>query len=253
MEKKNNVSIGILIAIIFLLIGLIFAILIMTKGKENSDNDNKSTSASTQTLKTSKVSETTTIRSMEIEEYEKKLNEKLSSVKSPLEKKYNLQRKIIVGSYETGDYGISIVYLYNGKEVILMEECRSKLGKTNCVTDTDSFEIKELSDSTTNDKYYFIYTVDGIISYLKIYNSEFDSLKEITFPNGGVNYKNDEPVYDNGYNYKLVDSKTLNYIMGSSLEEKVTYHKLTIQKGTIKDTIIKEDAASNYIFFDNKG
>ncbi len=243
MEKKNNVSIGILIAIIFLLIGLIFVILIMTKGKENSDKDNKITSTSSTTMS----------RSKEIEEYEKTLNEKLSSVKSPLEKKYNLQRKIIVGSYETGDYGISIVYLYNGKEVISMEECRSKLGKTNCVTDTDSFEIKEISDSTTNDKYYFIYTVDGIISYLKIYNSEFDSLKEITFPNGGVNYKNDEPVYDNGYNYKLVDSKTLNYIMGSSLEEKVTYHKLTIQKGTIKDTIIKEDAASNYIFFDNKG
>ena len=243
MEKKNNVSIGILIAIIFLLIGLIFVILIMTKGKENSDKDNKITSTSSTTMS----------RSKEIEEYEKTLNEKLSSVKSPLEKKYNLQRKIIVGSYETGDYGISIVYLYNGKEVISMEECRSKLGKTNCVTDTDSFEIKEISDSTTNDKYYFIYTVDGIISYLKIYNSEFDSLKEITFPNGGVNYKNDEPVYDNGYNYKLVDSKTLNYIMGSSLEEKVTYHKLTIQKGIIKDTIIKEDAASNYIFFDNKG
>ena len=243
MEKKNNISIGILIAIIFLLIGIILAIMIMTKGKENSDKDNKSTSTSSTTMS----------RSKEIEEYEKTLNEKLSNVKSPLEKKYNLQRKIIVGSYETGDYGINIVYLYNGKEVISMEECRSKLGKTNCVTDTDSFEIKEIGDSTTNDKYYFIYTVDGIISYLKIYNSEFDSLKEITFPNGGVNYKNDEPVYDNGYNYKLVDSKTLNYIMGSSLEEKVTYHKLTIQKGTIKDTIIKEDAASNYIFFDNKG
>lgn len=243
MEKKNNISIGILIAIIFLLIGIILAIMIMTKGKENSNKDNKSTSTSSTTMS----------RSKEIEEYEKTLNEKLSSVKSPLEKKYNLQRKIIVGSYETGDYGISVVYLYNGKEVISMEECRSKLGETNCVTDTDSFEIKELSDSTTNDKYYFIYTEDGIISYLKIYNSEFDSLKEITFPNGGVNYKNDEPVYDNGYNYKLVDSKTLNYIMGSSLEEKVTYHKLTIQKGTIKDTIIKEDAASNYIFFDNKG
>lgn len=243
MEKKNNISIGILIAIIFLLIGIILAIMIMTKGKENSNKDNKSTSTSSTTMS----------RFKEIEEYEKTLNEKLSSVKSPLEKKYNLQRKIIVGSYETGDYGIGIVYLYNGKEVISMEECRSKLGETNCVTDTDSFEIKELSDSTTNDKYYFIYTEDGIISYLKIYNSEFDSLKEITFPNGGVNYKNDEPVYDNGYNYKLVDSKTLNYIMGSSLEEKVTYHKLTIQKGTIKDTIIKEDAASNYIFFDNKG
>lgn len=243
MEKKKNIIIGILIAIIFLLIGFILAIMIMTKGKENSDKDNKSTSTSSTTMS----------RSKEIEEYEKTLNEKLSNVKSPLEKKYNLQRKIIVGSYETGDYGINIVYLYNGKEVISMEECRSKLGETNCVTDTDSFEIKELSDSTTNDKYYFIYTVDGIISYLKIYNSEFDSLKEITFPNGGVNYKNDEPVYDNGYNYKLVDSKTLNYIMGSSLEEKVTYHKLTIQKGTIKDTIIKEDVASNYIFFDNKG
>lgn len=248
MEKKKNVTIGVLLAIIFLLIGFIVAMMIMVKSKENSDNDNKSTSTTT-----SKVSETTTIRSMEIKEYEKKLNEKLSNVKSPLEKKYNLQRKIIVGSYETGDYGISVVYLYNGKEVISMEECRSKLGETNCVTDTDGFEIKELSDSTTNDKYYFIYTVDGIISYLKIYNSEFDSLKEITFPNGGVNYKNDELVYDNGYNYKLVDSKTLNYIMGSSLEEKVTYHKLTIQKGTIKDTIIKEDATSNYIFFDNKG
>lgn len=243
MEKKNNISIGILIAIIFLLIGIILAIMIMTKGKENSDKDNKSTSTSSTTMS----------RSKEIEEYEKTLNEKLSSVKSPLEKKYNLQRKIIVGSYETGDYGINIVYLYNGKEVISMEECRSKLRETNCVTDTDSFEIKELSDSTTNDKYYFIYREDGIVSYLKIYNSEFDSLKEITFPNGGVNYKNDEPVYDNGYNYKLVDSKTLNYIMGSSLEEKVTYHKLTIQKGTIKDTIIKEDATSNYIFFDNKG
>ena len=248
MEKKNNVSIGVLLAIIFLLIGFIVAMMIMVKSKENSDNDNKSTSTTT-----SKVSETTTIRSMEIKEYEKKLNEKLSNVKSPLEKKYNLQRKIIVGSYEAGDYGINIVYLYNGKEVISMEECRSKLGETNCVTDTDSFEIKELSDSTTNDKYYFIYTVDGIISYLKIYNSEFDSLKEITFPNGGVNYKNDEPVYDNGYNYKLVDSKTLNYIMGSSLKKKVTYYKLTIQNGTINDTIIKEDAASNYIFFDNKG
>ena len=248
MEKKNNVSIGVLLAIIFLLIGFIVAMMIMVKSKENSDNDNKSTSTTT-----SKVSETTTIRSMEIKEYEKKLNEKLSNVKSPLEKKYNLQRKIIVGSYEAGDYGINIVYLYNGKEVISMEECRSKLGETNCVTDTDSFEIKELSDSTTNDKYYFIYREDGIVSYLKIYNSEFDSLKEITFPNGGVNYKNDEPVYDNGYNYKLVDSKTLNYIMGSSLKKKVTYYKLTIQNGTINDTIIKEDAASNYIFFDNKG
>ena len=243
MEKKNNVSIGVLLAIIFLLIGFIVAMMIMVKSKENSDNDNKSTSTSSTTMS----------RSKEIEEYEKTLNEKLSNVKSPLEKKYNLQRKIIVGSYEAGDYGINIVYLYNGKEVISMEECRSKLGETNCVTDTDSFEIKELSDSTTNDKYYFIYTVDGIISYLKIYNSEFDSLKEITFPNGGVNYKNDEPVYDNGYNYKLVDSKTLNYIMGSSLKKKVTYYKLTIQNGTINDTIIKEDAASNYIFFDNKG
>lgn len=248
MEKKKNVTIGVLLAIIFLLIGFIVAMMIMVKSKENSDKDNKSTSTTT-----SKVSETTTIKSMEIEEYEKKLNEKLSSVKSPLEKKYNLQRKIIVGSYENGDYGINIVYLYNGKEVISMEECRSKLGETNCVTDTDSFEIKELSDSTTNDKYYFIYREDGIVSYLKIYNSEFDSLKEITFPNGGVNYKNDEPVYDNGYNYKLVDSKTLNYIMGSSLKKKVTYYKLTIQNGTINDTIIKEDAASNYIFFDNKG
>lgn len=247
MEKKKNVTIGVLLAIIFLLIGFIVAMMIMVKSKENSDNDNKSTSTTT-----SKVSETTTIRSMEIKEYEKKLNEKLSKVKSPLEKKYNLQRKIIVGSYEAGDYGINIVYLYNGKEVISMEECRSKLGETNCVTDTDSFEIKELSDSTTNDKYYFIYREDGIVSYLKIYNSKFDSLKEITFPNGGVNYKNDEPVYDNGYNYKLVDSKTLNYIMGSSLKKKVTYYKLTIQNGTINDTIIKEDAASNYIFFDNK-
>lgn len=248
MEKKKNVTIGVLLAIIFLLIGFIVAMMIMVKSKENSDNDNKSTSTTT-----SKVSETTTIRSTEIKEYEKKLNEKLSNVKSPLEKKYNLQRKIIVGSYEAGDYGINIVYLYNGKEVISMEECRSKLGETNCVTDTDSFEIKELSDSTTNDKYYFIYREDGIVSYLKIYNSKFDSLKEITFPNGGVNYKNDEPVYDNGYNYKLVDSKTLNYIMGSSLKKKVTYYKLTIQNGTINDTIIKEDAASNYIFFDNKG
>lgn len=243
MEKKKNVTIGVLLAIIFLLIGFIVAMMIMVKSKENSDKDNKSTSTSSTTMS----------RSKKIKEYEKTLNEKLSSVKSPLEKKYNLQRKIIVGSYETGDYGISIVYLYNGKEVISMEECRSKLGETNCVTDTDSFEIKEISDSTTNDKYYFIYTVDGIISYLKIYNSEFDSLKEITFPNGGVNYKNDEPVYDNGYNYKLVDSKTLNYIMGSSLKKKVTYYKLTIQNGTINDTIIKEDAASNYIFFDNKG
>ena len=253
MEKKKNVTIGILLAIIFLLIGFIVAMMIMVKGKENSNENNKSTSTSTQTLKTSKVSETTTTNSVKIEEYVKKLNEKLSSVKSPLEKKYNLQRKIIVGSYEAGDYGINIVYLYNGKEVISMEECRSKLGETNCVTDTDSFEIKELSDSTTNDKYYFIYREDGIVSYLKIYNSKFDSLKEITFPNGGVNYKNDEPVYDNGYNYKLVDSKTLNYIMGSSLKKKVTYYKLTIQNGTINDTIIKEDAASNYIFFDNKG
>ena len=39
MEKKKNIIIGILIAIIFLLIGLIFAILIMTKGKENSNED----------------------------------------------------------------------------------------------------------------------------------------------------------------------------------------------------------------------
>lgn len=56
MEKKKNVTIGILLAIIFLLIGFIVAMMIMVKSKENSDNDNKSTSTTT-----SKVSETTTI------------------------------------------------------------------------------------------------------------------------------------------------------------------------------------------------
>lgn len=238
-EEKQDKILGVLAAInvVLSLIILVLVIFKSTDEIKSKKDENQDT----------KVSE-----SLTVEEYEKMLNEKLSSVKSPLEKKYKLQRKIKVGNYEYGDYEVDIIYLYNDKEVI-SSVCYSKLGETNCVLDTDDFEIRELQDSSTDDYYYFIYTVDSITSELKIYNSDFELLNKIEFPNGGVYYKNDEPVYDNGYNYKLVDTKTINYIMGSSSEKTATYHKLTIQNGKIKDTIIKEVDANNYTFADYKG
>ena len=54
MEKKKNIIIGILLAIIFLLIGFIVAMMIMVKSKENSNKDNKSTSTSISTSTTTR-------------------------------------------------------------------------------------------------------------------------------------------------------------------------------------------------------
>ena len=251
MEKKKNIIIGILIAIIFLLIGLIFAILIMTKGKENSNEDNKSTSTSTQTLKTSKVSETTTIKSMAIEEYEKKLNEKLSSVKSPLEKKYNLQRKIILSDCVNGYCEVEIKYLYNNKEIISSYIEDAEIGDTSFLTNKDEYKdeynIKEISDTINNDKYYALYFVgEGDMKILSIFDNDFELLKEEDFCPSGIVFKNGKDIYGNSQ-FKF-DSKTINYVTTNSDYTKVLYHKLIIENGTIKDTISKEDSADNYIF-----
>lgn len=61
MKKKNNIMLGIIIAIIILLIGIICAVLVIAKSKENLDKDNKSTSTSISTsTTTSKIKKTTT-------------------------------------------------------------------------------------------------------------------------------------------------------------------------------------------------
>lgn len=243
MEKKKNIIIGILIAIIFLLIGIIFAILIMTKGKENSDNDNKSTSTTT-----SKVSETTTIKSMEIEEYEKKLNEKLSSVKSPLEKEYNLQRKIILSDCVNGYCEVEIKYLYNNKEIISSYIEDAEIGDTSFLTNKDEYNIKEISDTINNDKYYALYFVgEGDMKILSIFDNDFELLKEEDFCPSGIVFKNGKDIYGNSQ-FKF-DSKTINYVTTNSDYTKVLYHKLIIENGTIKDTISKEDSADNYMFY----
>ena len=240
MEKKKNIIIGILIAIIFLLIGLIFAILIMTKGKENSDKESTSTI-------TSKVSETTTIKSMEIEEYEKKLNEKLSSVKSPLEKEYNLQRKIILSDCVNGYCEVEIKYLYNNKEIISSYIEDAEIGDTSFLTNKDEYNIKAISDTINNDKYYVLYFVgEGDIKILSIFDNDFELLKEEDFCPSGIVFKNGKDIYGNSQ-FKF-DSKTINYVTTNSDYTKVLYHKLIIENGTIKDTISKEDSADNYIF-----
>ena len=248
MEKKKNIIIGILIAIIFLLIGLIFAILIMTKGKENSNENNKSTSTSTQTLKTSKVSETTTTNSVKIEEYVKKLNEKLSSVKSPLEKEYNLQRKVILSDCANGYCEVEIKYLYNNKEVISSYIDAYEIGDTSFLTDKDEYNIKEISDTINNDKYYVLYFVgEGDIKILSIFDNDFELLKGDYFCPSGITFKNGKDIYGNSQ-FKF-DSKTINYVTTNSDYTKVLYHKLIIENGTIKDTIFKEDSADNYMFY----
>lgn len=241
MEKKKNIIIGILIAIIFLLIGLIFAILIMTKGKENSDKESTSTT-------TSKVSETTTIKSMEIEEYEKKLNEKLSSVKSPLEKEYNLQRKIILSDCVNGYCEVEIKYLYNNKEIISSFIEDAEIGDTSFLTNKDEYNIKEISDTINNDKYYALYFVgEGDMKILSIFDNDFELLKEEDFCPSGIVFKNGKDIYGNSQ-FKF-DSKTINYVTTNSDYTKVLYHKLIIENGTIKDTISKEDSADNYMFY----
>ena len=241
MEKKKNIIIGILIAIIFLLIGLIFAILIMTKGKENSDKESTSTI-------TSKVSETTTIKSMEIEEYEKKLNEKLSSVKSPLEKEYNLQRKIILSDCVNGYCEVEIKYLYNNKEIISSYIEDAEIGDTSFLTNKDEYNIKAISDTINNDKYYVLYFVgEGDIKILSIFDNDFELLKEEDFCPSGIVFKNGKDIYGNSQ-FKF-DSKTINYVTTNSDYTKVLYHKLIIENGTIKDTISKEDSADNYMFY----
>ena len=58
MKKKNNIMLGIIIAIIILLIGIICAVLVIAKSKENLDKDNKSNSTSITT--TRKENEKTT-------------------------------------------------------------------------------------------------------------------------------------------------------------------------------------------------
>ena len=242
MEKKKNVTIGVLLAIIFLLIGFIVAMMIMVKSKENSDNDNKSTSTTT-----SKVSEITTIRSMEIKEYEKKLNEKLSNVKSPLEKKYNLQRKIILSDCVNGYCEVEIKYLYNNKEIISSYIEDAEIGDTSFLTNKDEYNIKEISDTINNDKYYALYFVgEGDMKILSIFDNDFELLKEEDFCPSGIVFKNGKDIYGNSQ-FKL-DSKTINYVTTNSDYTKVLYHKLIIENGTIKDTISKEDSADNYIF-----
>ncbi len=251
MEKKKNIIIGILIAIIFLLIGLIFAILIMTKGKENSDKDNKSTSTSTQTLKTSKVSETTTIRSVEIEEYEKKLNENAESLKPSLVKKYNLQRKMIADFCLYDTCVIEIKYLYNNKEIISSYIEDIKIGDMSILTDREEIGIREFYDNITHTIYYAVYDdYDGEgLRSLKIFTKTFDLLNggDITFCPPGIFYKNGDYIYDN-YSFKFVNNKTIDYVISNSDVSKVLFHKLTVENGIIKDIILKEDSADNYGF-----
>ncbi len=62
MKKKNNIVLGIIIAIIILLIGIICAVLVIAKSKENLDKDNKSTSTSTTTIKINISTSITTTR-----------------------------------------------------------------------------------------------------------------------------------------------------------------------------------------------
>ncbi len=62
MKKKNNIMLGIIIAIIILLIGIICAVLVIAKSKENLDKDNKSTSTSTTTSKINISTSITTTR-----------------------------------------------------------------------------------------------------------------------------------------------------------------------------------------------
>lgn len=243
MEKKRNVTIGVLLAIIFLLIGFIVAMMIMVKSKENSDNDNKSTSTTT-----GKVSETTTIKSMGIEEYEKKLNEKLSSVKSPLEKEYNLQRKIILSDCVNGYCEVEIKYLYNNKEIISSYIEDAEIGDTSFLTNKDEYNIKAISDTINNDKYYVLYFVgEGDMKILSIFDNDFELLKEEDFCPSGIVFKNGKDIYGNSQ-FKF-DSKTINYVTTNSDYTKVLYHKLIIENGTIKDTISKEDSADNYMFY----
>lgn len=241
MEKKKNVTIGVLLAIIFLLIGFIVAMMIMVKSKENSDKESTSTT-------TSKVSETTTIKSMEIEEYEKKLKEKLSSVKSPLEKEYNLQRKIILSDCVNGYCEVEIKYLYNNKEIISSYIEDAEIGDTSFLTNKDEYNIKEISDTINNDKYYALYFVgEGDMKILSIFDNDFELLKEEDFCPSGIVFKNGKDIYGNSQ-FKF-DSKTINYVTTNSDYTKVLYHKLIIENGTIKDTISKEDSADNYMFY----
>ncbi len=247
MEKKKNIIIGVLVAIIILLIGFIVAMLVLVKSKDNTDKESISTTPSKVTEKTTNSSSS----SISAEEYEKQLNEKLSSTKSPLEKNYNLQRKMVVSLIDDNYYDLEIKYLYNNKEVISSYIDDVEIGDMSVLTE-EEYKIKEIYDSKNNDKYYALYNEEygDIYGILNIYNTNFELLNNgnISFCPSGITYKNGNNIYDTNLHFKIDNNKIINYVNGNSEETKVIYHKLNIENGIIIDVITKEDYASNYSF-----
>ncbi len=256
MEKKKNIIIGILLAIMFLLMGFIVAMMVMVKSKENSDINSESTSTSTTTSKiniststtTSKMSEKTTMVSSPTDEYEKKLNEKLSSEKT-LEKKYNLQRKVSVSKCSE-NYCVNLKYLYNNKTVIEINEKASLFDMEILDYVINDMQIVDFFDSVNNDKYYFLYYIDNYeVPFLNFYNTNFEPLKNANNVLCAETIKKDgEYIYDNHLSFTLANDKNVNYIEHSYDKGKVYYHKLSIEKGAIKDRIYMTDSDSQYSF-----
>ena len=258
MEKKKNVTIGVLLAIIFLLIGFIVAMMIMVKGKENSDNDNKSTSTS---ISTSSITSSTTSKIINVKkvatEFIDELNKKLAMYTSPLEKKYNLKRKYNITCGENWDDGceFDLDYYYNDK--IVFGAC---LGEGNIndliinmkgeVDNDDIFIIKEIKDSKNNDIYYLVFNhgTEEPLFNKYITNKNFERIYELEQNNiFFIEQKNGQKVYDGLYYYEITNSnKQINYITLDTTNEMTEYHQVIIENGKVKDTVTKRDSFNNY-------
>ena len=259
MEKKKNVTIGVLLAIIFLLIGFIVAMMIMVKSKENSNKDNKSTSTS---ISTSSTTSSTTSKVINVQkvatEFIDELNKKLAMYTSPLEKKYNLKRKynITCGENWDGDScELDLDYYYNDK--IVFGAC---LGEGNIndlikemnvkVDNDDVFVIKEIKDSKNNDIYYLVFNHGTEESMFNKYitNKNFEKIYELEQNNiFFIKRKDGQKVYDGLYYYEITsNNKQINYIKLDTTNEMAEYHQVIIENGKVKDTVTKRDSFNNY-------